>query len=211
MSTRFPPLYVILDADLLKTSELPFARLMAESGVELLQYRAKHASSRHVYDTCKLLCDGLAEFPNSRFIVNDRPDIAAILGAGGVQVGQDDLAVESARAIVGRDAWVGVSTHNLEQVEAADKTTADYIAFGPIFPTATKENPDPTVGLQLLAEARKLTRKPLVAIGGITLDRAADTYRAGADSLAVIRDIIQAADPAAQVQAYLGKAAAEKQ
>src|SRR5215468_10399477 len=119
MSTRFPPLYVILDADLLKTSELPFARLMAESGVELLQYRAKHASSRHVYDTCKRMCQGLAEFtasPSSRmrFVINDRPDIAALVGAGGVHVGQDDLGVEPARSIVGRNAWVGVSTHNLE-------------------------------------------------------------------------------------------------
>ena len=212
MPIAFPPLYVILDADLLKTSEVGFARLMAESGVELLQYRAKHATSRQAFDACRRISASLAGFARSRFIVNDRPDIAALLGVG-VHVGQDDLPVESARAIVGSapdgsNRWVGVSTHTLEQVEAADKTSADYIAFGPVFPTATKERPDPVVGLQLLSQARARTRKPLVAIGGITLERAADTYRAGADSLAVVRDLIHAADPAAQVRAFLNEAAA---
>jgi thiamine-phosphate pyrophosphorylase len=143
-----------------------------------------------------------------RFIVNDRPDVAALLCASGVHVGQDDLPVEAARAIVGPDSWIGVSTHNLAQVRAANDTSANYIAFGPVFATSTKENPDPTVGLQLLTEARKLTHKPIVAIGGITLNRAAETYRAGADSLAVIRDIIQAADPVAQVRAFQQEAAA---
>ena len=190
---------------------------MAESGVELLQYRAKHATTRQTFDACKLLAASLTDFARTagrpsvgvpRFIVNDRPDIAALIGTGGVHVGQDDLAVESARDIVGRDRWVGVSTHNLEQVDAADKTSADYIAFGPVFATVTKERPDPVVGLRVLSEARKRTRKPLVAIGGITLARAADTYRAGADSLAVVRDVINAADPAAQVRAYLKEAAA---
>ena len=222
MPIAFPPLYVILDADLLKshsgeTRELSFARVMAESGVELLQYRAKHATSRQAFDACGQLSASLAEFARAsdrkpRFIVNDRPDIAAIIGAGGVHVGQDDLPVESARAIVGpaglgNDRWVGVSTHTLAQVEAADKTSADYIAFGPVFATATKERPDPVVGLQLLSQARSRTRKPLVAIGGITLERAADTYRAGADSLAVVRDLINAPDPAAQVAAFLKTAA----
>ena len=86
-----------------------------------------------------------------RFIVNDRPDIALLAGAGGVHVGQEDLGVEEARAICGRERWVGVSTHTLEQVEAADRTSADYIAFGPIFPTTTKQNPDAVVGTELAA------------------------------------------------------------
>src|SRR5579862_9158804 len=113
MPIAFPPLYVILDADLLKTSELAFARHMAESGVELLQYRAKHATTRQAFDACKLLSASLADFARAsthapsfvvpRLIVNDRPDIAALIGAGGVHVGQDDLAVEMARAIVGPD------------------------------------------------------------------------------------------------------------
>jgi len=213
----FPPLYAIIDADLVKTSELSFAEMMAESGVALLQYRGKHSTSRELFEICAVLArewprlTGNApagELPQaSRFIVNDRADIAALVGAGGVHVGQDDLGVEQARAIVGPHAWVGVSTHNLDQVAAADKNSADYIAFGPIFPTTTKERPDPVVGLDLLAQVRRRTRKPLVAIGGITLDRAEDVYRAGADSLAVTRDLMAAPDPAARARAFLQTAA----
>jgi thiamine-phosphate pyrophosphorylase len=217
MTIVFPPLYAIIDAGLLKTSELSFAEMMAESGVEILQYRSKHATSRQLSEICSLLS---REWPrlvrkNSpsapRFIVNDRPDIARLAGAGGVHVGQTDLAVEQARAIVGPESWVGVSTHTLEQVAAADQTSADYVAFGPIFPTATKEAPDPVVGLELLAQARQRTRKPLVAIGGITLERAEETYRAGADSLAVTRDLITAAQPTARAEAFLLAAARVKQ
>jgi thiamine-phosphate pyrophosphorylase len=211
----FPPLYAIIDADLCTKSELAFAEMMAESGVEILQYRSKHAAPRRLLETCSLLA---REWPrmagNSprrpRFIVNDRPDIAAIAGAGGVHVGQTDLGVEQARLIVGRDSWVGVSTHNSDQVVAADGTSADYIAFGPIFRTTTKENPDPVVGTDLLAQARRLTRKPLVAIGGITLENAEAVYRAGADSLAVTRDLIAAPDPVARARAFLEVAAQVK-
>jgi len=217
MSFVFPPLYAIIDADLLKTplreiSEPPFAEMMAESGVELLQYRNKRATARQLFDVSRTLSAALSKFASGdsrspRFIVNDRPDVALLAGAGGVHVGQHDLGVEQARAIVGGNRWVGVSTHTIEQVESADRTSADYVAFGPIFPTATKDNPDPVVGLKLLAEARTRTRKPLVAIGGITLERAAETYRAGADSLAVARDLIAAADPAARAKAFLAEAA----
>jgi thiamine-phosphate pyrophosphorylase len=216
MSSVFPPLYAILDADLLKTSEISFAEMMAECGVELLQYRAKHASSRQVYETSQQLSARLADFGRGRhgesgralrFIVNDRPDIAMLVGAGGVHVGQNDLGVEQARAIVGGGRWVGVSTHDLEQLAAADKTSANYVAFGPVFATNTKERHDPVVGLQLLAQARALTSKPLVAIGGITLEHAAAAYGAGADSLAVARDLILARDPQEQARAFLREAA----
>ncbi len=142
-----------------------------------------------------------------RFIVNDRPDIALLSGAGGVHVGQEDLGVDEARAICGPDRWVGISTHSLEQLAAADRTSADYIALGPIFPTATKKNPDPVVGTELLRKARQMTRKPLVAIGGITLERAAEVYRAGADSLAVIRDLVCDPNPGVRAREYLDVAA----
>jgi thiamine-phosphate pyrophosphorylase len=204
----FPPLYAIIDAVLVKTSELSFAEMMAESGVEILQYRSKHATSRQLFQICSLLSRQwprlAANSPRRpRFIVNDRPDIARLVAAGGVHVGQTDLGVEEARSIVGPESWVGVSTHTLEQVAAADQTSADYVAFGPVFPTATKEAPDPVVGLELLAQARRRTRKPLVAIGGITLERSEAAYRAGADSLAVTRDLMAAPDPAARAQAFL--------
>ena len=213
MNLVFPPLYAIIDAALLKkTSELSFVEMMAESGVELLQYRNKRASSRELFEASQSISATLSRLAKPglykpRFIVNDRADIAVLANAQGVHVGQQDLNVEEARAIVGPDNLVGVSTHSLEQLDAADKTSADYIAFGPIFPTSSKENPDPVVGLDLLREARQHTLKPIVAIGAITLQRAAEVFRAGADSLAVARDLIASENPAARAQLFLKEAA----
>jgi len=209
MNLVIPPLYAILDPSLLTTSELILAETLAESGVELIQYRNKNASSRELFESSLRLSRALAQ-RGVRFIVNDRPDIALLAGAGGVHVGQEDLGVEDARAICGPQRWVGVSTHTLEQVAAADRTSADYVAFGPIFPTTTKQNPDAVVGTELLRRARQMTRKPLVAIGGITLERAAEVYGAGADSLAVVRDLICAASPGERVLKYFEVAASVK-
>jgi len=206
MNLVFPRLYAIIDPTLLTSSELDLAEALAGSGVELIQYRNKTASSRQFFDLSRQLSSALGP-RGVRLIVNDRPDIALLSGAGGVHVGQDDLSVEDARAICGPDRWVGVSTHTLDQLAAADRTSADYIAFGPIFPTATKKNPDPVVGTELLRKARRVTKKPLVAIGGITLERAAEVYRAGADSLAVIRDLICAPNPGVRAREYLDVAA----
>jgi thiamine-phosphate pyrophosphorylase len=203
MNLVFPPLYAIIDAALLKTSELLFAEMMAESGVELLQYRNKSATSRELFEASRSISARLSALakPGSfepRFIVNDRADIALLVNSQGVHVGQEDLGVEGARSIVGPGAIVGVSTHSLQQLDAADKTSANYIAFGPIFVTSSKENPDPVVGLELLREARQHTRKPLVAIGGITLERAA---------VAVARDLIVSENPAARARLFLAEAA----
>lgn len=206
MSLVFPRLYVIMDAVLLPTSELAFGAMLAKSGVELIQYRNKRISSRRLFEISRDLAS-LFRGTRVRFIVNDRPDVAVLAGAGGVHVGQEDLPVEEARAICGPARWVGVSTHAADQVRAAEQTSADYIAVGPIFPTSTKENPDPVVGLDLLREARGLVRKPLVAIGGITLERAEEVYRAGADSLAVASDLVCAADPATRARQFLERAA----
>jgi len=206
MNLVFPRLYAIIDPTLLTISELDLAEALAGSGVELIQYRSKTASSRQFFEISRQLSSVLGP-RGIRLIVNDRPDIALLAGAGGVHVGQDDLSVEDARAICGPNRWVGVSTHTLEQLAAADRTSADYIAIGPIFPTATKKNPDPVVGTELLRKARQLTKKPLVAIGGITLERAAEVYRAGADSLAVIRDLICVPNPGVRAREYLDVAA----
>jgi thiamine-phosphate pyrophosphorylase len=200
----FPALYAILDATagLPPESTLAFAEKLAAAGVELIQLRAKNLPSRRYHELSRALVSRIAQYP-VHVIVNDRPDIAAIAGAHGVHVGQEDLPVADARKICPPPQWVGVSTHNLEQLRAADLTSADYIAVGPIFPTATKENPDPVVGLEFLRAARKITRKPLVAIGGITVKSASDVFRAGADSVAVISDLATAPDPAARARDYL--------
>src|ERR1700687_692044 len=206
MNLVFPRLYAILDSSLLTTSELVLAETLAGSGVELIQYRDKKVPSRQLFEISLRLSAAMAQ-RGVRFILNDRPDMALLVGAGGVHVGQEDLGVEEARAICGSRRWVGVSTHTLEQVETADRTSADYVAFGPIFPTTTKQNPDVVVGTELLRRARQLSRKPLVAIGGITLQRAAEVYDAGADSLAVARDLICAANPGERARQYLDVAA----
>src|SRR6266852_2370109 len=140
MNLVFPRLYAIIDPTLLNVSELALAEALAGSGVELIQYRNKAGPTRRLFDI-SLKLSGTLGPRGVRFIVNDRPDIALLTGAGGVHVGQEDLGVGDARAICGQDRWVGVSTHTLEQVAAADRTSADYIAFGPIFPTASKQNP----------------------------------------------------------------------
>ena len=137
------------------------------------------------------------------FFVNDRPDIALISGAAGVHVGQKDLSVADAREVIGRKRWIGVSTHNEEQFREAIETSADYVAVGPVFPTNSKENPDPTTGIELIRRVRGLTAKPIVAIGGITLERAVEVIEAGADSVAVISGIIGAEQPASRARQYL--------
>jgi len=181
------------------------AQKLAAAGVQLIQLRAKHIPPRQFLEMSRAL---IAAAPATvRIIVNDRPDIANIAKAAGVHVGQEDLPVDAARQICPSPQWVGVSTHNLEQLRAAADTSADYIAAGPIYPTATKENPDPVVGLDLLRAARKLTRKPLVAIGGITIESAGEVFRAGADSVAVISDLLNAPDPAQRAREYLAVAA----
>jgi thiamine-phosphate pyrophosphorylase len=202
MRLVLPRLYVILDATLLNNSPHNCAQELAAAGVRLLQYRDKSASPRDLLKTCRELVSSLKPYGSS-LVVNDRPDIAVLAGAAGVHVGQEDLEPEKARGVVGGDMWIGASTHNLEQFQAAAASSADYIAIGPIFPTTSKVNPDPVVGLELIREARSLTNKPIVAIGGITLERAASVIGAGADSVAVIRDVLCAENPGEQANRYL--------
>jgi len=123
--------------------------------------------------------------------MNDRADLCLAAEFDGVHVGQDDLSPESVRKIIGPDRWLGVSTHNPEQLREADLTSADYLAIGPVFATSSKENPDPVIGLEGVRRARELTRKPLVAIGGITRANAASVIEARADSVAVISDLLR--------------------
>ena len=197
-----PPLYVILDAALLPSDPIEFLKKLLGAGARLVQYRNKTAPAREVLQAAQAL-NVTARQDGASFLVNDRPDIARLSGASGVHLGQEDLQVAAARKIVGAGAIVGISTHNLEQFRAAAETDADYVAVGPIFETRSKAKPDPVVGLELIRQARKLTNKPIVAIGGITLERAASVIEAGANSVAVISDILAAKNPAARVKQYL--------
>jgi thiamine-phosphate pyrophosphorylase len=202
MRLVMPRLYVILDAGLMTGSTEETAKQLIEAGVRMLQYRSKGGSALETLEVSRRLAS-IAYAADARFFVNDRPDIAVLAGASGVHVGQTDLSVADARMVIGAEKWVGVSTHSEEQFRAAAKSSADYVAVGPIFATRSKENPDPVVGTEFVRRVRGLTTKPIVAIGGITLERAAEVIEAGADSVAVISDIVTAGNPAARAREYL--------
>jgi thiamine-phosphate pyrophosphorylase len=204
MGFSIPRLYAIVDPAR-AGGRLPavVARDLLSAGVRLIQFRDKYASSRQLYETCAELKELLRDSVCS-LIVNDRADVARAADADGVHLGQHDLPVEMARRVLAPDRLIGCSTHSVGQVVEADRSTADYIAFGPIFPTASKENPDPVVGLEGLREARRVTRKPLVAIGGITLQNARELLAAGADSVAVIGDLLNGPDIRGRAREFLG-------
>ena len=186
-----PRLYPIVDASFFPGSAeiLAFAHQLTAAGCRFLQYRNKSGSARIMLEHSRQLREA---FDNSvQLIMNDRPDLCLAADFNGVHVGQDDLSPEAVRVIIGPDRWLGVSTHNPEQLSEADLTSADYLAIGPVFATISKEKPDPVIGLDGVRRARSLTGKPLVAIGGITRANAASVIEAGADSLAVISDLLK--------------------
>jgi thiamine-phosphate pyrophosphorylase len=197
-----PPLYVILDAALLPSDPIELTKRMLDAGARLFQYRNKTSSSRELLHASQALCLTVRQHGGT-FLVNDRADISHLAGASGVHLGQDDLSVAAAREVVERNSLIGLSTHNLRQFKAAVESSADYIAVGPIFSTSGKHNPDPVVGVDFIRAVRKLTTKPMVAIGGITLERAREVMDAGADSVAVISDILKAKNPADRIRQYL--------
>jgi thiamine-phosphate pyrophosphorylase len=189
-----PKLYAILDVSCfalpLRTTAaiVEYASDLAAGGATWIQYRNKVGTTRemlsHAREIRRVLPDSVT------LIMNDRADICMAAGYQGVHVGQDDLSPEGARMVMGEDRILGVSTHNLEQLREADAGPADYIAYGPVFATSSKRNPDPVVGLESFRAARAATRKPLVAIGGITRANAPSVIDAGADSVAVISDLL---------------------
>jgi thiamine-phosphate pyrophosphorylase len=164
------------------------AEELRAGGVTLLQYRNKVGRARQILEDARELKRRLGS--SVRLIMNERADLCLAAHFDGVHVGQDDLSLEGARQIIGPDLWLGVSTHNPEQLQQADATTADYVAIGPVFSTTSKERPDPIVGLEGVRRARQLTRKPLVAIGGVTRANALSVIEAGADAVAVISDLL---------------------
>jgi len=184
-----PRLYAIVDSGFHpELNELvSFCEDLRAAGCELMQYRNKDSNARQALDQATNLRQRLGA--SVKLIMNDRADICLAAQFDGVHVGQDDLLPESARRVIGPNRWLGVSTHHPEQVAEADQTSADYIAIGPVFATASKQNPDPTVGVDGVRRARRLTRKPLVAIGGITRANCRQVVDAGADSVAVISDL----------------------
>jgi thiamine-phosphate pyrophosphorylase len=182
-------LYAIVDAACFPDTPalLAFAGELRSAGVALFQYRNKSGNAR------QMLCQARElrrKLEGARLIMNDRADLCLAAGFDGVHVGQEDLSVQGARRVVGEKLWVGVSTHNPAQVRAEMSGFADYVAVGPVFATSSKANPDPVIGLDGVREARRLTQKPLVAIGGITRQDFRRVLEAGADAVAVISDLL---------------------
>jgi thiamine-phosphate pyrophosphorylase len=194
-----PPLYPILDTASLQPrgiSPLLAAEAFLEGGARILQYRHKTFWSRDIFAEAKQIAQ-LCHAAGALFVLNDRADYAALLSLDlpvglhlGLHLGQDDLSPADARRLTGPEAILGFSTHNPDQMLAAAAEPVDYVAFGPVFPTVSKERPDPTVGLDGLRAVRALTNKPLVAIGGIHLGNARACLDAGANAVAVIGDLL---------------------
>lgn len=208
LNERFPPVYPILDASFLsaRKDRADFlGRLvfdLAQAGVGILQYRNKQGDKAEILADARVMSQAAGS--KQLLILNDWPELAVAAGFDGVHVGQTDMSPALARGIVGPGKLVGVSTHNPTQLRTADAEPVDYIAFGPVFATSTKVNPDPEVGLEGVRLARALTRKPLVAIGGISLENAVEVKRAGADSVAMISAIFSpACDPAKSAGDFL--------
>lgn len=191
---NFPTVYPILDAGFLPSGERRAAALHAvvhelgEAGIGILQYRNKQGREHEVLSDAQVMRTA-ARNSQMKLILNDWPYLAFEAGFDGVHLGQGDMSPAEARAIVGTERMVGLSTHNEAQMRVADREPVDYIAVGPVFATASKQNPDPVIGLEGVQLARGITRKPLVAIGGITLATAPDVKAAGADSIALISAI----------------------
>jgi thiamine-phosphate pyrophosphorylase len=193
-SFRLPRVYPITDTQISGLSHAEQVALFADGGATLVQLRDKHATAAEFYEQAKAAL-AVANPRGVQLIINDRVDVALALPGTGVHLGQDDLPPEAARRLLGDYAIIGCSTHSLTQIQEAATLPVDYLAFGPIFRTSTKENPDPVVGLGTLKLAREaLGEKPLVGIGGISLANAPEVIAAGADSVALIRALLS--DPA---------------
>jgi thiamine-phosphate pyrophosphorylase len=198
MLFELPKLYPITDRLLSGLSHAEQVARLIEGGAGFIQLREKHLSPREFYREAELALK-VARARGVRLVVNDRADIALAIGADGVHLGQDDMPPAAARSLLGEDAVIGFSTHSARQAIEAARMPVSYLAIGPVFATASKDRPDPVVGLEGVRRVREAVRRslPLVAIGGITRDNARSVLDAGADSVAVIGALLRPSDPAA--------------
>jgi thiamine-phosphate pyrophosphorylase len=207
---RIPSLCAIVDTGAAAQAgwtPIDVARAFLAGGARFLQLRAKQLAGAAFLDTASAIVE-LARPYGGIVIVNDRADIARLAGAAGVHVGQEDLPPRDVRTVVGYDAVVGLSTHTVEQLQRALDEPVNYVAIGPVFGTVTKDTGYEAIGLERVADASRLAAErgvPLVAIGGITLDRAASVISAGAASVAIIGGLLATGDPESQTRAFLNR------
>jgi len=188
---KLPRIYPILDTRSLAAKGCDAETAAAawlDGGAQILQLRHKGTWDRPVFEQAERIAESCRAH-HALFVVNDRADVAKLVGAG-LHVGQDDLAPDRARGLLGPDALLGYSTHNPDQVDAAVCAPVNYVAIGPIYSTASKQHPDPLVGLEQLKNCRSRCSRPLVAIGGVTRETAAAVFAAGADAVAIINDLL---------------------
>lgn len=205
MRLSLPKIYPLTDAALSGSTHAEQVVALTEGGARFVQIREKNAPSDEFYNSV-IECIQAAEATGTKIIVNDRVDIATAAGANGVHLGQMDLPPAEARKLLGEEALIGISTHSIEQVRQALEMPVDYIAFGPIWPTRTKENPDPIVGLAMLIEVKRIAGPlPVVAIGGINASNLAATLSTGADSAAIVSDLYRGREPIASRYRELNK------
>lgn len=191
MNLTLPKIYPITDRAISGLSHREQVAQLIEGGATLIQLREKLLPPREFFEDASEALH-LARSAGVKLIINDRVDIAMAIRADGVHLGQTDIPVAAARRLLGDDAIIGYSTHNLAQVNEALRLPTNYLAFGPIFVTTTKENPDPVVGLDTLREIKSMARSlPIVAIGGITPKRIPEAFEAGADSVALISSVLK--------------------
>lgn len=202
MSFTLPKIYPITDTAISGLSHARQIELLAAGGASIVQLREKQASAREFYQTA-MAAVSVARAVGVQIIINDRVDIAIAVKADGVHLGQTDMPPDRARSLLGETRIIGFSTHSLEQALAAELAPVDYIAIGPIFQTLTKDRPDPVVDLETIIEIRRSLSKPLVGIGGISLETANSVIEAGADSIAVIADLLSAGDISERTRAFL--------
>lgn len=197
------PLYAILDpAQIQGRSPISVLEALLQGGVKIVQLRAKELDSKEFFGLAQE-ARGPTRKAGCLLIVNDRVDIALAARADGVHLGQEDLPLTPARRLMGGERIIGVSTHDLDQAKEAEKGGADYIGFGPIFGTTTKETGYSARGIEMLREVRRAVKIPIVAIGGITEDNIAQVWRAGANGAAMISDLMRAEDVAGKARRIL--------
>lgn len=193
--------YFITDAHLSRAGSCSDVIQAMAAGVEVIQYRAKDLSSRAMFIEAKRLRQLC---PKTCFLVNDRVDIALAVGADGVHLGQDDLPLKEARALLGPKKIIGVTAHNIEEAKAAADGGADYLGISPVFRTETKPDAGAPGGIGLLEQINQAVDIPLVAIGGITLENAPSVIRAGADCICAISAVLTHADVLQQIRRFQG-------
>jgi thiamine-phosphate pyrophosphorylase len=206
MKFKLPPIYPITDKKLAKrTTHLSILKELVRGGAQLVQIRDKSTPIRDfIRDLVQ--CAEFAYKKNIILIINDRCDLVLSCGAAGVHLGQEDLPPEAARALLGKSKIIGYSTHSLAQVRSSHHLPVQYIGFGPIYPTSTKKQAAPEVGLNRLSQACRISSLPVVAIGGICIHHVNEVLKAGAASAAVISNLMQSENIALQMERFLEQA-----